>query len=447
MNNKSEKTGEPKGRGGLVLGAALAGAFVLVAVFLLKNGSGPSTSGDQKVSSASSSNEKNEGAATKAGKTEVATQKGTGSAQVKGSSVKELVAQLLKPNLPATEQQATVTELVKLCSAESLAALKEALASGPPELRKMIAESLRECSSSDAHNLLLALLSDKDEAVAGAAIRSLAAQGTPEATTALAELLNNNDASASLRAEAALGLGEINQPGVTDILARAAHEIKDEDVVGAVLHALAGGDFAQTQAFFQTYLHSPDVSSDLRVAAVEAIATAQGDPSQFLADLLNDPDADVRTAVGWALSATETSGNVGKQLIAILQNESDPDVRLRLYQALRNQEDFDIPTVLGLVRNEQSPAAQVAGFDLLAKTVRDRPTPELQDYFTKVAIPALVQMALSPESFDQRQTAVLALTRSRLPAAQEALAKIGAQLAAQNAPPQTAPPIPTPGHP
>ena len=430
-----------------MLGAALAAALVLVAVFLLKHQSGPSPSGEQQGSSSASSNEKTGGVASKGSKTEVATQKTPSSAPVQAGSVKELVAQLKKPNLPATEQQAVVTELVKLCSTESLAALKEALASGPPELRKLIAESLRECSSSDAHNLLLALLSDKDEAVAGAAIRSLAAQGTPEATTALAELLNNNNASASLRAEAALGLGEINQPGVTDILARAAHEIQDEDIVGAVLHALAGGDFAQTQAFFQTYLHSPDVSSDLRVAAVEAIATAQGDPSQFLADLLNDPEADVRTAVGWALSATETSGNVGKQIVAILQNETDADVRLRLYQALRNQEDFDIPTVLDLVRNEQDPAAQVAGFDLLAKTVRDRPTPELQDYFTKVAIPALVEMALSAESFDKRQTSILALTRSRLPAAQEALAKIGAQLAAQNAQPQTAPPVPTPGHP
>jgi len=180
---------------------------------------------------------------------------------------------------------------------------------------------------------------------------------------------------------------------------------------------------------------------------VEALATAQGDPSPFLADLMADPDADVRTAVGWALSATETSGNVGKQIVALLQGEQDPDVRLRFYQALRNQEDFDIPAVLGLVRNEKDPAAQVAGFDLLAKTVRDRPTPELQDYFIKVAIPALEQMALSEEGFDNRQASILALPRSRLPAAQAAINKIGSQLAAQNTPQPSVSPGQTPGHP
>jgi len=433
VNNKSEKNGERRGRGGLVLGAVLAAAVVLVALFIFKDRSAGPQPSEQKVSSTPA--EQNAAAAPSSGKSISTAEKSPGSASAQGGSVKDLLAQLKRADLPASEQKAVIAELVKLCSPESIAALKEVFAAGSPDIRKVIAESLRDCSSPDAGNLLLASLKDQDDAVAAAAVRALAAQGTPEAAAALTDLLNNNNASASLRADAALGLGEIKQPGVMDTLARAAHEIQDEDVVSAVLHAMGGEDFAQTQAFFQTYLHSPNVSSDLRVAAVEALATAQGDPSAFLADLMADPDADVRTAVGWALSATETSGNVGKQIVALLQSEEDPDVRLRFYQALRNQDDFDIQAVLGLVRNEKDPAAQVAGFDLLAKTVRDRPTPELQDYFIKVAIPALEQMALSQEGFDNRQASILALTRSRLPAAQAALNKIGAQLAAQNTPP------------
>jgi len=442
LNNKTENTGKQPIRSGLQIGIALAGVAAVVAIVLLKQHSGPAQSNESTVFSTSSQNPE-AGVHGNASAAKETAKSGAKAVAPAGGTVGELIAQLTtqlkQPNASPEEQKKAVVALAKTCSPEALNALKAAFANGSPEIRRMIAEGLGECSSPDAANLLISLLKDPDETVAGAAVRGLAQQGTGEAVAALTELLNNGDASAALRSDAALGLGDINQPGIMDILAQAARQIQDEDIVSAVLHAIGERDFSETQAFFQTYLHSPDISSDLRVAAIEALSAAKGDPSAFLADLGNDPDSDVRVAVGWSLSATEETGNVGAQIVALLQSETDPDVRLRYYQALRNQEDFDLPTVLGLVQNEKDPAALVAGLDLLAKSVRDKPTPELQNYFNNVAIPELKQIALSTDNFENRQAAILALTRAHSPQAQAALTEIGTQLA-QSAPPPGAPP-------
>jgi HEAT repeat protein len=290
-------------------------------------------------------------------------------------------------------------------------------------------------------------LKDPAKGVAAAAARKLGELGTPEAALILGQLLNDTNASPELRSDAAMALGEINQPGVTETLAQAARTIQDEDIVTAIISALGSRDFSETQPFFQEFLHSPDVSSELRVAAAEALAGAKGDPTAFLADLAADSDTDVRVAAAWAMSATEVTGNAGPQVLGRLQNESEGDVRLRLYQALRNQEGFDTSAALGLVQNEKDPSARVAGLDLMAKLLRDSPTPELQDYFSKVAIPELKQTALTAENFDDRQSAVIALTRAHSADAMTALKDIGNELAAQK-PPAAPPPVPErPRHP
>ena len=163
------------------------------------------------------------------------------------------------------------------------------------------------------------------------------------------------------------------------------------------------------------------------MSAVEALAQAQGDPSAFLLSMVSDSDADVRAAAAWAMSATETSGNLGAQLLDLLSKESDPDVRLRMYQALGNQESFDPSAALAAVQREKNPSARVAGLDLLARMLRDQPDSQLLNFFDRTAIPELKNIALTGGNFDDRQAAVIALTRARTSAAQAALREIAAQ--------------------
>jgi HEAT repeat protein len=259
-----------------------------------------------------------------------------------------------------------------------------------------------------------------------AAIQALAELGSPEAVGALTELLNDSLRSVDLRSEAAAGLGDINGPEAMHALAQAAMTIGDEDVVTQVLSAIGRRDFSETQAFFRQYLGS-GVASDLRVAAVESLAQAKGDPIAFLANYISDPDASVRASAAWAMSATEATGNAGPQLIASLQGEQDPEVRWRLYQALANQGSFDTRTALVLVQRETDPAARIAGMDLLGSSLRDNPTPAVRTFFDQTAAPALENTALTGESNSERMAAVMALVHASTPTAMSALQDLAQQ--------------------
>ncbi|MCX6923580.1 MAG: HEAT repeat domain-containing protein, partial [Verrucomicrobia bacterium] len=325
-------------------------------------------------------------------------------------SAKDLIKAMNDSSLAMNERKAAIQALAKLGTPEAIAALKEALANGSDALRVSVAESLGECASPECAAMLLGLLKDPSEAIVQAAIRGLAQLGSPEAVTALTQLLNDPLRSGDLRSEAATGLGNITGPGALAALAQAATTLGDEDLVTQVLNAIGGREFGETKSFFQQYMGSA-VSSDLRVAAIESLWQAKGDPSTFLAGYLSDSDAEVRASAAWAMSAADETGNAGPQLLVALQGEQDPDVRRRLYQALGNQEGLDTSTALALVQRETDPTARVAGLDLLASSLRNNPTPEVQAYFDQTATPLLRDLALNGDSSNARMAALIALVR------------------------------------
>ena len=320
-------------------------------------------------------------------------------------SVQELIKALKDGSLPMGERKKAIEALAKLGTPEAIAALKDALTSGSEDLRAAVAEGLGNCASPECSAMLLGLLNDPNKAVIEAAIRGLSVLGTPEATAALAKLLNDPLRSSDLRTSAAAGLGNITGPGALQALSQAALTLGDEDIVTQVLDAIGGRDFNETKGFFQQYMGSA-VSSDLRVTAIESLAQAQGNPTEFLTGYLTDSDADVRASAAWAMSATDATGNAGAQLLASLQGEQDPEVRRRLYQALANQEGFDAATALALVQRETDPTAKISGLDLLATTVRNNPTTDLQTYFDQTAAPSLKNTALSGESSHERMASL-----------------------------------------
>jgi HEAT repeat protein len=336
----------------------------------------------------------------------------------------------------ATDQRRAAAEaLVQDGSDEAIAALRRAFANAPEDSKVAIAEALGKCGSPECAKWLLELLQDPSELVARGAVRGLTSQDTPEAASALIRALGDADVSAELRCEIASDLASVNQPGVTQTLSEIARSADDEDLVAAALGSLGARNFEETAAFFQSYLQSPDVPSAYRVQSVEALAQAQGDPTDFLLGMASDKDPEVRAAAAWAMSATEATGAAGSQLLDLLKNETDPDVRLRLYQALRNQESVDPAAAMSLVQRETDPSARVAGLDLLAKELHDNPTPQLQQYFDQTATAELKQIALSGQSLDDRQAAILALTRARTPQAVAALNDLASQLRQQSTPP------------
>jgi HEAT repeat protein len=342
-------------------------------------------------------------------------------------SVAEAIKTLKDASRSIEDRKQAIKALAQNGTAEAIAALKDALASGSAELRAAIAQGLGDCASPECTSMLLGLLNDPSADIVKAAIKGLAQQNSAGAVDALTKLMYDPMRSVDVQIASISGLGTMDQAGAFQALSQAATTVTDEDTVKAILDAIGGRNFDETQTFFQNYLRNPSVSSELRVAAVEALSTAQGDPTAFLASLASDPDSDVRTSAAWAMSATEATGNIGTQLLGMVQAENDPDVRLRLYQALENQESLDPSAVLAAARNEKDPAAFVKALDLVSKTLRDSPTPDLQTYFTQTAVPALQKIALTADSTDERMGAVIALVRANDTSVMPAMQQIAQQ--------------------
>ena len=342
-----------------------------------------------------------------------------------GPALAQLIAQLLDPNQSLAIRRTAARTLAKNGSATAMQALKSVLQEdGPAALKAAVAETLGECPAAEARQLLLTLANGADETTARGAMRGLATCGDAGATEVLAAAMFDEKKSAGLRTEAALALGSVQQPAALDALTRAVHDIKDETILECVLDGLGHHPFAETEATFREFLKRDDLSTDSRVAAIEALGHTPDIATSFLLDQAGDPNQEVRAAVGWALTSADNPGEIRMQLLDWLQQESDPSVRLRLYQALSHQKTITSSTILPLVQRETDAEARLAGLGLLADALRADGSADASLYFESTAIAELKNTVISSGRLDQSLAAIMALDRAGTPAAVAALNEI-----------------------
>lgn len=339
-----------------------------------------------------------------------------------------LIEQLFDASLSLKVRSQAAHALATLGTDAALAALKSALAyNSPAYLKAVIAKELGNDPNPAARALLNDLINDKNEIIARGAVRGMALSGDSDAVNALGGLLLNEQVPLSIRAEAALALGDVQAPDALNTLMSAAAGIKDDDVLENVLDGLGKRPFSETEGFFSSYLSSPEVPADSKVEAIEALGDAPGDVAPFLLKYLGDQDTDLRAAAAWALSTSESADDIGPQLMDALNQETDPNVRTRIYQALGNQPGADPEAMLPLIQNESNTSARLAGLTFLAGTVRSSPAPEVADFFNQTAIPELKNVALKSDSSQNRLTSVIALELAGTTAATGALQEIAQQ--------------------
>ena len=303
--------------------------------------------------------------------------------------------------------------MARIASAEALDAVKAALGNAaiPSYVKAAIAEGLGENSLPEAKTALENLLVEKDEVVARGAVRGVALKGDAEAVETLLKVLRDEQRAESVRTEAALALGDVNQPSVTPSLIKAMSEIQDEGIAEFILEGLGQKPLSETEEFFRNYLSSPDVSGALRVAAVEALADAQGDPTSLLMKYAADSDPEVRMAAGFALASTDEQGTAGAQLLGLMERETDPQVRAKFYQALENQSGVDFAKAFGMVKNETDLSAKLAGLNLLAHGSKTNPDPDIFNYFNQTGFTELKSAALTGERLQDRLSATMTLRK------------------------------------
>jgi HEAT repeat protein len=323
-----------------------------------------------------------------------------------------LTAQLLDPLRPLKVRRQAAWKIAKIASDEALAVLQNALLSAPPELAATIAEALGNSAHPGARALISALLRDDNEIVVRGAIRGLATIGDRESAMLLGGILADSRRATAVRTEAALALGEVNQSAANQFLIQFAHTTDDQDMVTAALLALGQRPFDQTRGFFRSFMDAPEVETDMRALALEALGRGTSDAAPFILNYLQADAREIRAAAAWALANLDDPGPISQPLLAQLQREPDSEVRLRIYQALENQPQVDSALLLPFVLNEADTTARVAGFKLLATTLNQANDQTLVKQFDKLVVPRLADLAVSASDVTTRLSSVITLRQA-----------------------------------
>jgi HEAT repeat protein len=313
--------------------------------------------------------------------------------------------------------------LAKLRSAEAFAALRQGLSGSPPHLKATIAELLGNFDTAESRQLLREMLNGTDEAVARGAMRGWAALGDAEAFDVLSKYFANGQKAVELRADAALSLSRISAARANQVLVESLSKMTDRTLAAAVLTGLAEHAFAESEPFFRQYLSRADVPVALRVAALEALGEANGNPMPLLLQQLGNADEAIRAAAAWAMGMLDNPAPVAPDLLRVLNSEKSSEVRTRLYQALENQSGVDAQTLFTSVLND-SAASRVAGLKLLAAQTARLNDPDLASTFDRLAVPELENLALGAGDLQSKLVSVMALKQAKTPGALEALARV-----------------------
>jgi HEAT repeat protein len=320
----------------------------------------------------------------------------------------------------ASRRQAAY-DLVRIGTDDSLDALQAALPSLPPLVQVAAAEALGSSKHPLAPVLLLALWSQANEVTSRSIATALGRQGCADCLAALRAALLDPTRSISARGDAATGLGTTLDAGSLKLLESTFAASRETDLAPQILSAIAQRPFAETRGFFQQVLDAPDADPELRLAALESLQNLPATATDFLAKYLFDADADIRAEAAWALSATDEPGHAGPQILGLLVNETDPAVRLRLYQALSNQTGFDVNGALHVAQAEPDGSARLAAYQALAGIEGERATPELRAFLDQKAVPTLRMQAVQGADLSERLQAVMILQQVNSAASRQAL--------------------------
>ena len=339
-------------------------------------------------------------------------------------------AELLDESHSLKSRRQAAWNLAKRRSAEALAVLQQCLTNASVQLKTTIAEALGNLDSAEARELLRLLLKSDNDVVVRGAMRGWATLGDNEALQVLATMLMDSQKGEDLRTETALSLSKVNSARAYQILVDSPNnKIAGSEIATTILTGLGQRSFSETEPFFRSFLRRSDVPTELRVAALESLGHAGGNPVPLLLQHLVSSDSRVRAAYAWALSMVENPPDIAPQLLEQLEGEGSAEVRSRIYQALENQFNVDSEKLLAAVLNDQSASSRVAGLKLLAAQVSRQNSPMLATKFDSVAVPRLEKLAINGAELQNRLVSVMALKQAKTPGALLALNKIAAQSA------------------
>jgi HEAT repeat protein len=338
---------------------------------------------------------------------------------------------LLDANTPAKARYQAAWKLAEYADASTIEALSRVLSDplSPATLKAAILEGLGSSEYPQKKDVLLQWLSDKDEVVVCGAIRGLSAIGDEDSVSMLANMARSTDSS-TVATEALNGLGTAHHPSAMANLVQMYNEpaanraeLTREDILAAI----GNRNISESGQFLAQVFNDNAADSEIRCAVAEAVGDSKGNVGAFLVSTLSDPCSDVRAAAAWSLASAEEPGDVASEIQGLIKTEPDSTVRMRLYQALNNQENVDISALASNIASELVAETQLAGYNFLSRNIRGTDDQQLKQWYATTVVPELKNTALTGEASNTRLTAVMALKAAGLPESRTALQDIARQ--------------------
>lgn len=272
----------------------------------------------------------------------------------------------------------------------------------------------------EALPLLRAALNDSDQEIRRAALRGLGRTETAEAESILMTYAKDGVAIEE-STEAALVLGQMKNPAVTEKLQGLLGQARDPVLREHLVDGLAGRPWEQTQAFFSGHFRNPDVPLEEKQNALAMLGLRDTAPAEFLTQALGDAQEEIRAGAYQGLAWRSDTAQAGK-IRQSLARETDPGVRSLAYEAWGNQQDGQRNEILADYRRETDAEVKLRALKAWARIYGQNSSSP--DPFLAEAVTYLEKVAMTDRDPGERREALLALQATRSQLAREALQRI-----------------------
>lgn len=335
------------------------------------------------------------------------------------------VADLFDESLSLTIRRKLAWYLAQNSRPEDMALIWTYLSSPDVDARvkAVIVEALGHSTDPAARDWLVSALDCGDVRIIRAALRGLAEMDDPRNAGIFIKLLSSASISPDVREAAAEALGRLSTPESGQYLME-AWESSDPAMRDVILQGLARRNMDETADFFDRIMQDSS-NPDLRLAVVESVSQASGNPEPFLLNCLGDTDPAVRAEAAWGLALQE-DGNCAEQLIDCLSAEPDESVKEQLYNALGVQSNLNAGAVLALAQTEMNDSVRLSAYGAVIERFDDLSPADRRMADLELSS-ELKWMAVNGESLNVRLRAAVGLRRMQTESSENALKEIIAE--------------------
>lgn len=342
----------------------------------------------------------------------------------------ELGKSLANHDLAVSERRKAAFALGLIGTEEAFRLLWSAFDGAPLELKTAILEATGQCRLAAAEAVLRDYAKGNEQSLTRAALRGLASLQPNSIIGDFAAIMDDPELPISLRSEAALCLGELDNPASTQVLLNALGKNvgagdEAETLAEFIMEALASRPEKQVRDAFAALLELPDIGPDFRATVLESMGQIEGDVSDLVLPHLGSGEQIVRAAAAWALATSPERGNHAAGVLNALRTEGSSEVRAALYGAAGNQSAFPVETLVSLVGAESDPHAQVEGLRAISGMMGFPAVPNVGQWFDETGVPMARFIALGGQTdAHDRMLAVMALAQAKTAASRQALEDI-----------------------